>query len=223
MYIVIIGAGRVGKDLAQLLLPEGHDVVLVDRSEEVCENLTRTFDALIICGDGTDLEYLKDAGMNKADAAALVTGDDKVNLIAAQLCHKLFKVQQVIARVNEPKNEGVYANLGVDNIVSTTRASAMQIKNNLGDSRTILTVGGHEAQLIDFDVSDKSPIAHKKIKNAGLPKGAIIVSVMREDKTLIPDGETMLKPGDIVTILSRSYVLKEIKKAFQEKKRFGIV
>lgn len=223
MYIVIIGAGRVGKDLAQLLLPEGHDVVMVDRSEDVCENLTRTFDALIICGDGTDLEYLKDAGMNKADAVALVTGDDKVNLIAAQLCMKLFKVPKIIARVNEPKNEGVFANLGIDDIVSTTRASAMQVKNTLGDSRTILTVGGHEAQLIDFDVADNAPIAHKKIKAAGLPKGGIIVSVMRGDQTLIPDGETIIRPGDIVTILARSHVLGDIKKAFKEKKRFGIV
>ncbi len=223
MYVVIIGGGRIGTDLAQLLLPEGHDVVIVDNDEDVCEKLTRTFDALIINGDGTDLEFLKDAGINKADALAVVTGDDKVNLISAQLGKKLFKVPTVVARVNDPKNEGVYSNLGIENTISTTRASAMQIKNSIGDSKTILTVGGKEAQLMDIKVKDNSPIAHKKIFQSGLPKGSFIVSVMRGDKTLIPDKETILRPGDIVTLLSRLSHVNDVKRLFEQKKRFGIV
>ncbi len=223
MYLVIIGAGRVGKDLAQLLLPEGHDVVMIDNSEEVCENLSRTFDALIICGDGTDLEYLKDGGLNKADAVAVVTGDDKVNLISAQLAKKLFKVPKVLARVNDPKNEGVFTSLGIEHTISTTRASALQIKNMVGGARTILSVGGHEAQLMDFEVSQNSPVAHKKITNAGFPKGVVVVSIVRGEKTLIPDGETVLKPADIVTVLARTKLVDKVQRMFQEKKRFGLV
>ncbi len=223
MYIVIIGGGRVGTDLAKLLLPEGHDVVLMEKDEELANTLSKEFDALIIEGDGTDLEYLKDAGLNKADALVAVTGDDKVNLIAAQLAEKLFKVPTVIARVNNPKNEGVFSNLGIENTVSTTRASAMQIKNSLGESKTILTVGGKEAQLMDIKVKESAPIAHKKIKTAGLPKGCIIVSIMRGDRTLIPDGETQIKPDDNVTLLARLNTVDQVKKLFQEKKRFGLM
>ena len=223
MYVVIVGGGRVGTDLAQLLLPEGHDVVLLEKDEELAESLSKQFDALVIEGDGTDLEFLKDAGLNKADALVAVTGDDKVNLIAAQLAEKMFKVPTVIARVNDPKNEGVFSNLGVENTVSTTRASAMQIKNSLGDTKTILTVGGKEAQLMDIKVKQESPIAHKEIKNAGLPKGCIIVSIMRGDKTLIPEGNTILRPGDNVTLLSRLNTVDQVKKMFAEKKKFGIL
>lgn len=223
MYIVIIGGGRVGTDLARLLMPEGHDVVLMEKDEELAETLSKQFDALIIEGDGTDMEYLKDAGVNKADVLISVTGDDKVNLIAAQLAEKMFKVPTVIARVNDPKNEGVFSNLGVENTVSTTRASAIQIKNILGDTKTILTVGGKEAQLMDIKVKDDSPISHKAIKDAGLPKGVIIVSIMRGDKTLIPEGNTILRPGDLVTLLARLNTIDHVKKLFAEKKRFGIL
>ncbi len=223
MYVVIIGGGRVGKDLAKLLLPEGHDVVLMERDERLAEQLSKEFDALIIEGDGTDLDYLKDAGLNKADVLVAVTGDDKSNLIACQLAKKIFKVPKVIGRVNKPKNEGVFSSLDIENTVSTTRASAMQIKNNLGDSRTILTVGEKDAQLLEFKVSDESPISHKKIKNVGLPKGVIIVDIMREEHSVIPDGNTQIKPGDIVTVLARTGRVKQVKKEFEKKKRFGIV
>ncbi|MFO7992456.1 MAG: NAD-binding protein [Thermoplasmata archaeon] len=223
MYVVIIGGGRIGTDLAQLLLPEGHDVVIMEKDEDLADTLAKQFDALIIEGDGTDIEYLKDAGVNKADTLIAVTGDDKVNLISAQLADKIFKVPNIIARVNDPKNEGVFSNLGVENTISTTRASAMQIKNLIGDSKTLLTVGGTEAQLMDMRVKDKTPIAHKKINNAGLPKGTIIVSINRGDKTLIPEGDTIIRPGDYVTLLARLKHVNEVKKMFAERKRFGII
>jgi len=223
MYVVIIGGGRVGTDLVKLLLPEGHDIVLIERNENVAQKLSTQFDALVIQGDGTDLESLKDAGLNKAEALVAVTGDDKVNLISAQLANKIFKVPNVIARVNEPKNEGVFSNLGVKNTVSTTRASSTKIKNTLSDTKTILTIGGKEAQLLEFKVTEKSPIAHRQIKNAGLPKDCIIVSIARGENTHMPDGETTLKPGDLVTVLARTSTVREVKKLFEPKKKFGLL
>jgi len=223
MYVVLIGGGRIGTDLVKLLLPEGHDIVLIEKDEEVSQKLSTQFDALVVHGDGTDLESLKDAGIHKSDALVSVTGDDKVNLISAQLADKIFKVPNVIARVNDPKNEGVFSNLGVQNTISTTRASAMKIKNTLGDSKTILTIGGKEAQILEFKVTDKSPIAHRQIKNLGLPKDCIIVSLSRGDESHIPDGETTIRPDDLVTVLTRTANVREVKKLFEPKKKFGLL
>ena len=223
MYVVVVGGGRIGKDLTRLLLPENHDVVLIERGEELAENLAKQFDALIINGDGTDLDALKDAGLNKADVFVAVTGDDNVNLISCQLAKNLFKVPNVIGRVNDPKNEGVFSSLGIENTISTTRASAIQIKNNIGDTKTLLTVGGRETQVLEFTVADGSPVAHQKISMAGLPKETIIADIMRGDNSILPDGETILRPGDLVTILTRPHNMSEVKKMFQPRKRFGIV
>ncbi len=223
MYVVIVGGGRVGTDLTRLLLPEGHDVVLMESDEELAENLAKQFDALIIQGDGTGLDSLKDAGVNKADVFVSVTGDDNVNLISCQLAKKLFKVSTVIGRVNDPKNEGVFTSLGIENTISTTRVSAIQIKNNIGDTKTLLTVGGRETQVLEFTVADGSPVAHQKIGSAGLPKGTIVADIMRGDRSLLPDGETILRPGDIVTVLARLNTVQSVKKMFEPKKRFGII
>ncbi len=223
MYIVIIGGGRVGRDLTTLLLPEGHDVVMVEKDERRAAELSKEFDALVIGGDGTDRDYLRDAGLNKADVVIAVTGDDKTNMIACQLAERMFKVPTVIGRVNNPRNEGVFTQLGIETTVSTTRASSMRIKNQLGDSRTILTVGEKEAQLLEFNVTQESPITHKRIKNAGFPKGVIVVNIMRQGDSIIPDGNTQIKPDDIVTVLARVGTVKQVKKLFEKKKRFGLV
>ncbi len=223
MYVVIVGGGRVGSDLTRLLIPEGHDVVLMESDEELANDLAKQFDALIIEGDGTDLDILKDAGLNKADALVAVTGDDNVNLISCQLAKRLFKVPNVIGRVNNPKNEGVFTSLGIDGTVSTTRASAIQIKNNLGDTKTLLTVGGRETQVMEFELLENAPLAHQKIGTAGMPRGTIIADIMRGDNSILPDSETILRPGDIVTVLAPTSGVKEIKKMFTQKKRFGIV
>lgn len=223
MYVVIVGGGRVGTDLTRLLLPEGHDIVLMEDDGDLAEKIANQFDALIINGDGTNLDALKDAGVNKADVFVAVTGDDNVNLISCQLAKKLFKVETVIGRVNDPKNEGVFSSLGIDDTVSTTRASAIQIKNNIGDTKTLLTVGGRETQVIEFTVADGSHAAHQKISKIGLPRGTIIVDILRADRSILPDGETILRPGDIVTALARLESVQDVKKLFEPKKRFGLI
>ena len=220
MYVVIVGGGRVGRDIAELLLPEGHDVVILDKNEEVCNHLTREYDALVIKGDGTDIEYLKEAGVNKADALLAVTGDDKVNLIVCQLAQKLFKVPKVVGRVNEPKNESVFASLGINQTVSTTRASALYIKNQITEERTVLTIAGGKAEILELEVKKHSPVANTKIKTAGFPKGVHVISILREDKSIFPTEETVIRPGDILTILSRIGTVAEVKQLINGKKRF---
>ncbi len=220
MYVVIVGGGRVGRDIAELLLPEGHDVVILDTDEETCTKLTREFDALVIKGDGTDIEYLKEAGVNKADALLAVTGDDKVNLIVCQLAQKLFNVQKVVGRVNQPKNEAVFATLGVKLTVSTTRASALYIKNEITEERTVMTIAGGEAEIIELEIKRQSPVANTKIKNASFPKGVHVLSILRGEKSIFPDDSTILRPKDIVTILAKRSAVSEVKELINGKKRF---
>ena len=220
MYVVIVGGGRVGRDIAELLLPEGHDVVILDTNDETCNLLTREYDALVIKGDGTDIEYLKEAGVNKADALLAVTGDDKVNLIVCQLAQKLFNVPKVVGRVNDPKNEDVFSTLEIKATVSTTRASALYIKNEITEEKTVLTIAGGQAEIIELDIKKHSPVANTKIKNAGFPKGVHVLSILRGDKTIFPDENSILRPRDTVTILARTNAVAEVKEIINGKKRF---
>jgi trk system potassium uptake protein TrkA len=113
MYIIIIGAGKVGYFLAKRLAGNKHTVSIIDKNKIICEEIARDIEALVISGDGCDPRILEEAGVSRADVVAAVTGDDEDNLIICQLAKERFSVQRTVGRVNNPDNE--------ENIASTNR------------------------------------------------------------------------------------------------------
>jgi len=124
MYVVIVGCGRVGAELAKLLSAEGHDVVVIDKTQEAFKRLGDTFNGLTMTGNGFDLALLKQVGIEKADAFCAVTDGDNTNLISAQVAKKIFNVPKVFARVYDPQRAHIYAALGLDIISGTLLLSA---------------------------------------------------------------------------------------------------
>ncbi len=134
MYIIIVGCGRVGSELAKLLSGEGHDVVVVDREQKSFDRLGNTFNGITLVGNGFELELLRHAGIEKADAVCSVTNGDNTNLIVAQVARKIFKVPKVIARVYDPQRANLYDALGLD-ILSGTILFAAMIRDKIVESR----------------------------------------------------------------------------------------
>jgi len=126
--VVIVGCGRVGGFLAGLLDAEGHHVGVVDiastspaRAERAWfPHLPSSFKGETILGDGTDLEVLRSAGIEKADAVFALTEGDNRNLMAAQIAQKIFGVRRVIAKVNDPVRAQIYRRQGIDTFSRTT-------------------------------------------------------------------------------------------------------
>ena len=130
MNVVIVGCGRVGGFLAGLLDSEGHRVSVVDiastspaRAERAWfQHLPASFKGETILGDGTDLEVLRQAGIERADALLALTEGDNRNLMCAQIAQKIFGVKQVIAKVNDPIRANTYRKHG---IVTVSRTSIL--------------------------------------------------------------------------------------------------
>lgn len=128
MNVVIVGCGRVGGFLAGLLDSEGHRVSVVDiastspaRAERAWfQHLPSSFKGETILGDGTDLEVLRQAGIERADALLALTEGDNRNLMAAQIAQKIFGVKQVIAKVNDPVRAQTYREMGINTFSRTT-------------------------------------------------------------------------------------------------------
>src|SRR5450756_2828843 len=114
MYIIIAGGGKVGSYLAHLLVGKGHDVAVIEQDVGACEALSDWGKALVINGDCCDLGALIDAGIEKTDRFAAVTGDDADNLVACQLAKVRFNVPLTTARINDPRNEDIFHKFGVD-------------------------------------------------------------------------------------------------------------
>lgn len=115
-YTVIIGCGRLGANLANTLSEEGENVLILDKEKDSFRKLPSSFGGLAVEGDGTDLDTLKAADVQRADTVIAVTNNDNSNIMIAQIAKECFSVKKVISRLFDPERECVYQELGIDTI-----------------------------------------------------------------------------------------------------------
>jgi trk system potassium uptake protein TrkA len=209
MYIMIIGGGKVGYYLAKTLGPDKHKIVLIEEDMDMCLKVVNELSELgikVIHGDGTDIEYLRDAEIEKADIFIAVTGGDENNLVACQLAKQYFAVPRTIARVNNPKNINVFKQLGVDSVVSSTAliADIIELEVDYACINNLLSLNVGNIRIKELDVMQHSLAANKKISDLKMPEGAIIISIIRGQNVIVPDGQTVMKPDDHVIALANS-------------------
>ena len=122
MKAIVIGCGRVGSASAKALLAEGWDVTAVDEKEEALGRLGQTWTGGFVVGHGMDLDVLREAGIEEADAVIVATDGDNTNLVVAQIAQKRFGVSNVVVRVLDPGRATFYDTLGLRTICPTSRA-----------------------------------------------------------------------------------------------------
>ena len=215
MRIIIVGGGNVGYYLVKTLMAEKHHIMLVDSSLAHCERIANAFGGAYVevtHGDGTNADCLRDAGIYHAEALIAVTGQDQNNLVSCQLAKDYFGVKRTIARVKNPKNIRVFEQLGVDSVISSTARIAGRIDQELdwADVNTLLTRKATHVRVREALVDPESPYSGKKLNEIGLPKGMIVVCIVRDGEAAIPDGETVLAPDDNVVILGNESDLPRV-------------
>jgi len=212
MYVIIVGCGRVGAELAQLLSGEGHDVVVIDKNPNSFDRLGGTFNGLTLTGNGFDLSLLKQAGIEKADAFCAVTNGDNTNLIAAQVAKKIFKTPKVIARVYDPPRAHIYAALGLD-IISGTVLFASMIRDKVIESRfSSYLIESKDLGILEIEV--KNGLIGKTIQDINTPQEFLVVAIRRLDGVIIPEPHTVLKAKDVLMGAVKVASLSKIKEKF---------
>ena len=204
MYIVIIGAGRIGFNLAQKLIQDKHAVTIIEKDKSRCEGMSQNLDAMVINGDGCEPRYLEDAEVGRADVVAAVTENDEDNLVACQLAKEVFGVRRTVARVNNPRNEHIFSELGVDVPVNATTIIAKIIEEEASfeDFINLMTFKRGKLALVRVDLPAESPIVNKYVKDITLPENSVLVSILRGENIIVPKGETVLKRGDDIIALT---------------------
>jgi len=212
MYIILVGCGGVGKALATHLINEGNEVVIVEKDDERAKNLAENMDALIIHGDGSSTEILKDAGVDKADAVAVLTAEDNTNLT---VCHilKKFNVPRIVARVNDPAKKDLYIALEITAAISPAAAVTSYFKNALtkGTSRSIVSIANGKAEVVELRIK-KDELDGKKIRDLGLPHEVLIGVISRGGEVIIGTGNTVVRKEDTLTIITKTEVIKDVLK-----------
>ncbi len=204
MYILIIGAGKVGYFLAKRLTLNKHTVSIIDKNKTVCEETAKEIEILVINGDGCDPKILEEAGILRADVVAAVTGDDEDNLIICQLAKERFNIQRTVGCVNNPDNEHTFSELGIDIPVDATKIIAKIIEEEVSfsDFVTLMSFKRGKLAIVRVDLPEDSPVINKEVKDIILPEDSVLVSILRGDDVIVPKGNTVLLPGDDVVALT---------------------
>lgn len=212
MYVIIVGCGRVGSELAKLLSSEGHNVVVVDRSSESFERLGRTFNGMTLIGNGFDVELLKQAGIAQADAFCSVTNGDNSNIIAAQVAKKIFKVPKVIARVYDPSRADIYKSLGLD-VISGTILFAAMIRDKIIESRfSSYLIESKDVGVLEIEADES--IIGKTVEEICMP-GELLVAMIKSIKgVILPQANTKLQKNDVIMAVVKIESLDKVRKKF---------
>ncbi len=211
MKIIIVGGGQVGTFLAERLAEKNY-VTLIEKNPRRVELLAGNPRILIIQGDGCQMSTLVEAGIKSADVVAAVTGQDEDNLIVCQLAKDVFRVRRTVARVNDPRHEKIFFQLGVDTAVDSTAIIAKIIEEevSLEDVISLCAFKKGKISLLRVDLPEGSPVLNQMVKDINLPEDTVLVAVLREDDFLIPRGELVLRAGDEVVALTKVENEKEL-------------
>jgi trk system potassium uptake protein TrkA len=214
MFVIIVGGGKTGSQLAFLLLNEGHEVKIVEDRPTVLERLRQELPAeTVIAGDGSDPNVLEAAGIRRAHVLAAVTGSDEANLVITTLARFEFGVPRIIARVNNPKNAWLFTpEMGVDVALNQADLMAHLIAEemSLGDMMTLLKLRKGQYSLVEEKVHPTAIAAGKAIRNLGLPQECVIAAIIRKGQLIIPHGDTVLQPADEVLMVSHASQLQRL-------------
>lgn len=211
MYIVIMGAGRVGTRLTKVLTLEGHKIALIDKNAKSFRRLGQATKVKTVEGVGFDLDVLKEAGIEKADAFIAVTNGDNSNIVGSLIAKNRFRVPKVIARIYDPLREKLYQTLGIQTISSTSWA-ANKIKNLLLHVEVMrhMSFGNGEVEVVEAEVFPQ--LAGKKVSTLTVPGEINVISIIRYGRSFVPSAGTVLQEKDGIALTVTSTAIPTLKK-----------
>jgi trk system potassium uptake protein TrkA len=205
VFVLVIGGGKVGYYLSKELIESGHEVVLMEKDRARADQIADEIGSIVIPHDGCEGKYLSEAGANRADIVAAVTGDDEDNLVICQMAKHHFDVPRTIARVNNPKNEQLFKHLGVDELISPTRMILGSIEQDIPvhELLHLAALGEGELEIIEAHLQAGSPAVGRAPKDLTIPDGCSLFAVIRGGIATPLRTDTILREGDKVIAIGQ--------------------
>ncbi len=213
---IILGAGRIGFNLAKMLVKD-HDITVIDRNGELCDDVDELLECYVIKGDGTDINTLEDASIDQADFFVATTDNDEVNLLSSVYA-KDNGVEIIASKLNSQEHEAIFEKLGIRYANAETNTMKYIVRNITRPSaQTLISVGKGDAEVIEVQMKNNiiasstvSEIQHNTNK-------FIIITVYdddNEDEAIIPNADTIVDYDDSVVVLVKSLYVDEVRQFF---------
>jgi trk system potassium uptake protein TrkA len=223
MFVIVVGGGNTGSQLAKFLIDAGHTVRVIDERPAILEKLAGEIPAdAIISGDGSSPTVLEKAGIHKAQVLAAVTGSDETNLVITSLGKFEFNIQRVIARINNSKNAWLFTpEMGVDVSLNQAeilaRLSAEEM--SLGDMMTMLKIRRGKYSIVEEKIAPRAPAIGLALKDLPLPNNCVISGIIRHGDMVLPRGTTTLEEGDEILALVDEHAREQLAKLLSRPSR----
>jgi trk system potassium uptake protein TrkA len=209
VHIVIMGCGRVGSTLAHILEDRGNTVAVIDRGPEAFRRLRPSFKGDRVTGIGFDRDVLARAGIERADGFAAVSSGDNSNIIAARVARETFGVQQVAARIYDPRRAEVYERLGIPT-VATVRWTADQMLRKLLPESTEPLWRDATGKVVLSQVAVCPDWIGEPVKMVEASVATRVVYIDRLGEAIVPQAGTVLQQGDVVHVIAKESDLDRI-------------
>jgi trk system potassium uptake protein TrkA len=198
VYVVVVGGGKVGYHLTKSLLNEGQEVLVIEKDQAKASRMTRELSATVIHGDGAEVATLQEAGVERADVVAAVTGHDEDNLIIAQVAKRRFDVPRTVARINNPRNEFIFGKLGIDATVSATQVILSVIQQSMPAHPFVhlLTLQEGGIEFVELHLQAQSPAVGKAMQDMALPPDTAIPLLIRAGRPVFIQPDTAFEEED---------------------------
>ena len=204
MQIIIVGGGKTGSHLAERLTEDGAAVTVIEGRPEVARHLRAACPtATVIEGSGSDPQVLERAGIHMVDALAAVTGEDEVNLVVSMLAKMEFSVPRVVARVNSPANAWMF-----------TPANGVDVGVNQAEITARFILEGNDNRMVQATGAPSSHVAGKTLRDIAFPAETIVAGVEHEGALAVPNGDTILAPGDEAVLFTTDEGTEELRRLF---------
>ncbi|MFL5827903.1 MAG: potassium channel family protein [Thermoleophilaceae bacterium] len=217
MYIVVVGAGKVGWNLARELIGKGNEVTLIESDRSRYQVVEEELEHAVHYGDGSELWVLERAGIARADMVIAVTGDDEDNILICQVAREKYGVERVISRCNNPRNLQHFELLGVKPAVSATDLILRLIEHEVPKYGFLhlLDLPQERLEIIEIEVAEGSPAAGSQVQGLGLPDGSLVISILRDGTGFVPLADSVIEAGDEVLLVLDTGLEQKIMERFR--------
>lgn len=216
MYVIVGGGGDIGYYVTKSLFDQGHEVLLIEKGAARYQSLKDELGQSVFYGDACEARTMDEVGANRADVVIAVTGDDEDNMVICQVAKKRYKVGRTIARLNNPKHEAIFQRLGIDIMVSPTKAILSLIEAEIPSSRFVplMTLNNAGLEIVEVRIPAESQVVGKTLGSVSLPPTANLALLIREKQFITPNVETTLLANDEVFALVNRDEEDALRKAF---------
>lgn len=226
MYIIVVGAGRIGTQILTLAEGAGHEIVVIERDEERAERVGSRYDCLVLHADATETETLRDAGTERADAIITTTDADPTNIMVLLLAKELG-IESLVSVVQDHEHMSVFRQVGATTLENPQRLIAEHLYRAVERPSIVdvMHLTG-EAEVFEITVPEGAPITKRTLHEADetglLDGGMLVVAVERGEEVITPRGDTEVHAGDMLTVFSRTGITPKVMAPFSEgRKRRG--